>query len=112
MKSSDRAERYSHEDPGLQPERTTLARVRTSLALTVVGVLLLRVALVEGRSAVLLAGATGATALGMLLGAAGTRMHGRAVAAFRRGTTAVPFRWMLAVTAGTVGVPVGALIAR
>lgn len=70
-------------DPGLQPERTTLAWLRTALALSTAGLTLTRIALERSELAVVLAG--GCVVISGLVLARSWSRHLDAVAALRAG---------------------------
>ncbi|WP_043443196.1 DUF202 domain-containing protein [Arthrobacter sp. L77] len=72
-----------HEDPGLQPERTTLAWNRTMLALVIAGVLLLRWVPRHGWFPLGLTLLTAATALAITAGQA--RRYRRSARGIREG---------------------------
>lgn len=95
-------------DPGLQPERTTLAWVRTGLALTVVSLLLTRLSEGTGPAA-LLAGLAGLVAAeGLVIAQAGR--HRRSDARLRTGGLRPALGAAAVVTVVTVALAVVALV--
>ena len=74
-----------HEDPGLQPERTTQAWQRTSFALAVAGAIALRWAAQLGLGATVLAVVTLSVAAGAVLLAWQSKHYRRAAGAIRGG---------------------------
>ncbi len=95
-------------DPGLQPERTTLAWVRTGLAISVVSLLLTR--LTSGSGASALAATFGGLVLAAGVVSVQAGRHRRYETRLHSGTLRPAWRAAAALTAATVAMGAVALV--